>query len=81
MERLVQEGYLERREVPGDRRKTELTCTEKAAHVWKQGCEIQRVFFEMLFSGVPEESRKIFERVMEQTEKNLNMYQRENKKK
>ena len=35
----------------------------------------------MLFSGVPEESRKIFERVMEQTEKNLNMYQRENKKK
>ena len=81
VERLVQEGYLERREVPGDRRKTELTCTEKAAHVWKQGCEIQRVFFEMLFSGVPEESRKIFERVMEQTEKNLNMYQRENKKK
>lgn len=81
VERLVQEGYLERREVPGDRRKTELTCTEKVAHVWKQGCEIQRVFFEMLFSGVPEESRKIFERVMEQTEKNLNMYQRENKKK
>ena len=81
VERLVQEGYLERREVPGDRRKTELLCTEKAAHVWKQGCEIQRVFFEMLFSGVPEESRKIFERVMEQTEKNLNMYQRENKKK
>ena len=81
VERLVQEGYLERREVPGDRRKTELICTEKAAHVWKQGCEIQRVFFEMLFSGVPEESRKIFERVMEQTEKNLNMYQRENKKK
>ena len=81
VERLVQEGYLERREVPGDRRKTELICTEKAAHVWKQGCEIQRVFFEMLFSGVPEESRKIFERVMEKTEKNLNMYQRENKKK
>ena len=81
VERLVQEGYLERREVPGDRRKTELICTEKATHVWKQGCEIQRVFFEMLFSGVPEESRKIFERVMEQTEKNLNIYQRENKKK
>lgn len=29
VERLVQEGYLERREVPGDRRKTELICTEK----------------------------------------------------
>ena len=29
VERLVQEGYLERREVPGDRRKTELICTRK----------------------------------------------------
>ena len=35
----------------------------------------------MLFSGVPEESRKIFEHVMEQTEENLNIYQKENKKK
>lgn len=69
VERLVQEGYLERQEVPGDRRKTELICTEKARYVWKQGCEIQKAFFEMLFSGVPEESRKIFEHVMEQTEK------------
>ena len=81
VERLVQEGYLERQEVPGDRRKTELICTEKAAHVRKQGCEIQKAFFEMLFSGVPEESRKIFEHVMEQTEENLNIYQKENKKK
>ena len=35
----------------------------------------------MLFSGVSEESRNIFERVMEQTEKNMNTYQKENKKK
>ena len=81
VERLVQEGYLERREVPGDRRKTELTCTRKAEHVWRQGCEIQKTFIETLFSGVPAESRKIFEQVMEQTEENLNTYQKENKKK
>ena len=43
--------------------------------------KIQKAFFEMLFSGVPEESRKIFEHVMEQTEENLNIYQKENKKK
>ncbi len=30
VERLVQEGYLDRREFPGDRRKTVLVCTEKA---------------------------------------------------
>ena len=69
------------REVPGDRRKTELICTRKAEHVWRQGCEIQKTFIETLFSGVPAESRKIFEQVMEQTEENLNTYQKENKKK
>ena len=77
VERLAQEGYLERREVPGDRR----ICTEKTENVWRQGCEIQRTFIETLFSGVPAESRKIFEQVMEQTEENLNTYQKENKKK
>ena len=81
VDKLVQEGYLERREVPGDRRKTELICTRKAEHVWRQGCEIQKTFIETLFSGVPAESRKIFEQVMEQTEENLNTYQKENKKK
>ena len=44
VERLAQEGYLERREVPGDRRKTELICTEKTENVCRQGCEIQRTF-------------------------------------
>ena len=73
--------YLERREVPGDRRKTELICTEKTENVWRQGCEIQRTFIETLFSGISAESRKVFEQVMEQTEENLNTYQKENKKK
>ena len=81
VERLVQEGYLERREVPGDRRKTELICTEKTENVWRQGCEIQRTFIKTLFSGISAESRKVFEQVMEQTEENLNTYQKENKKK
>ena len=81
VERLVQEGYLERCEVPGDRRKTELICTEKTENVWRQGCEIQRTFIETLFSGISAESRKVFEQVMKQTEENLNTYQKENKKK
>ena len=33
VDRLVQEGYLERRAVAGDRRKTQLLCTEKAQPV------------------------------------------------
>ena len=81
VERLVQEGYLERREVPGDRRKTELICTEKTENAWRHGCAIQRTFIETLFSGISAESRKVFEQVMKQTEENLNTYQKENKKK
>lgn len=81
VERLVQEGYLERREMTGDRRKTELICTEKTENVWRQGCEIQRTFIKTLFSGISAESRKVFEQVMKQTEENLNIYQKENKKK
>lgn len=33
VDRLVKEGYLERRAVEGDRRKTELICTQKAQPV------------------------------------------------
>lgn len=37
VERLVQEGYLERRAVKDDRRKTELICTKKAQPVIERG--------------------------------------------
>ena len=37
VDRLVQEGYLERRAVAGDRRKTQLLCTEKAQPVIARG--------------------------------------------
>ena len=37
IDRLVQEGYLLRRPVAGDRRKTELLCTPKALPVIRRG--------------------------------------------
>lgn len=36
VERLVRDGYLDRRDFPGDRRKTFLICTEKAGPVIEQ---------------------------------------------
>ena len=45
VDRLVQEGYLERRAVAGDRRKTQLLCTEKAQPVIARGREVQERFF------------------------------------
>ena len=54
VDRLVKEGYLERRAVEGDRRKTELICTQKAQPVIEKGGQLQEAFKEQLFSGMDE---------------------------
>lgn len=71
VEKLVQEGYLKRETVKGDRRKTQLICTEKAQPVIDKGRRVQESFFELLFESTDEEVRKIFFEVMELIEKNL----------
>ncbi len=72
VERLVQEGYLDRREFPGDRRKTVLVCTEKARPTIQKGRELQNGFYEAVFRDVDAASRETFHRVMEIVEHNLN---------
>lgn len=72
VERLVQEGYLDRRDFPGDRRKTVLLCTPKAQPVIDRGRELQSGFLEDIFQGVDEASRENFHRVMEAMERNVN---------
>ena len=49
VEKLVQEGYLTRCAVAGDRRKTELLCTEKAAPILARGRQLQKDFSESLY--------------------------------
>ena len=46
VEKLVQDGYLERRAVEGDRRKVELICTKKAESVIENGKKLQQDFVE-----------------------------------
>ena len=72
VERLVRNGYLDRRNFPGDRRKTSLICTEKARPVIERGRELQNSFFEDIFQDVDEASRKNFQCVMGMMEHNLN---------
>ena len=64
VDRLVREGYLVRRQVQGDRRKTELLCTEQAQPVIERGRQLQRDFFEKLFANTDEEMRRTFSAVM-----------------
>ena len=55
VDRLVQDGYLVRNQVRGDRRKTELACTDKAQPVIEKGRQLQDTFFERLFADMDEE--------------------------
>ena len=72
VDRLVREGYLTRRGVEGDRRKTELLCTEKAQPILKRGRQLQNAFSERLFANMDEEMRRIFSAAMRIIENNLN---------
>lgn len=71
VERLVREGYLRRESVPGDRRKTLLVCTEKAAPVIEQGRAVQEAFWTQLFADTDEAQRAAFLATVERMGKNL----------
>lgn len=71
VEKLVRDGYLERKAVEGDRRKVELICTEKAEPVIENGKKLQQDFVEQILSGVDEEKRKKMAEILNQMEKNL----------
>ena len=72
VDRLVREGDLTRRGVEGDRRKTELLCTEKAQPIIARGRQLQNAFSKRLFAGMDEEARRAFSEAMHLIEHNLN---------
>ena len=64
VDKLVQEGLLERRPVPGDRRKTELHCTEMAQPIIQRGQALQEAFFARLMQGVdPAQLRAFYDTI------------------
>ena len=72
--RLVREGYLTRRPVTGDRRKTELYCTQKAQPVMERGRQLQNAFFERLFANTDADTRQAFFAAMGKMEENLDAF-------
>ena len=71
VDKLVNEGYLERKSVESDRRKIHLICTEKSMDIIEKGQALQQSFIEQLFSGMDEETRKVMQQGMMQMEKNI----------
>jgi len=79
VDKLVNEGYLERKDIKGDRRKTMLQITDKAKPIIKRGKEIQENFFKDLFANVDDESVKILYKVIENIQRNLDNIMKEGK--
>lgn len=71
VEKLVQEGYLIRKETKGDRRKTQLICTEKAIPIIEKGQNLQQSFAKRLFHGMDETEKTAFLNTMNHIEKNI----------
>ena len=71
VDKLVHEGYIERAAVPGDRRKTYLTCTKKASPLIERGHKIQAVFFQELLQTIDPDELNTFHRVFCAIDKNL----------
>lgn len=69
--KLVEEEYLRRESVKGDRRKTQLVCTEKAQPVIEKGRILQNGFLERLFKDRKEEERNAFFHMMQEVSANL----------
>lgn len=71
VDKLVKEGYLERREVAGDRRKTELVCTSQADSIIEKGHLVQKDFKDTLFNNMDDSMKEILFKGMEIMEDNL----------
>ena len=65
VDRMVREGYLCRKEVQGDRRKRDLSLTEKAMPIIEAGRRMQTDFFETLFHGISEGEKRAFFETMD----------------
>ena len=71
VDKLVKEGYLGRREVAGDRRKTELVCTSQADSIIEKGRIVQKDFKDTLFNSMDDSMKEILFKGMEIMEDNL----------
>ena len=78
VDKLVQEGYLERYAVASDRRKTKLLCTGKADPIIRRGRAVQNTFFKRLLNHVEPADQEVFFRTMELIGKNLDEILKEN---
>ncbi|MDO5302672.1 MAG: helix-turn-helix domain-containing protein [Clostridia bacterium] len=72
VDKLVNEGYLIRQAVEGDRRKTELICTDKAKPIIEKGQKLQQEFLEKTLANMDQDTREALAKAMEIINENAN---------
>ena len=77
VDRLVREGLLRRSEVPGDRRKTQLLCTDQAQPIIEQGRTLQKHLAETLLTGLTASEIEVFRHCLNRLSQNID-YIRQN---
>ena len=73
--KLVSEGYLERRAVEGDRRKVRLALTEKAQPIVARGMRTLDAFNRLIREGITPEELAIFNKCLRVAEENARKIQ------
>lgn len=76
IERLVSDGLIKRGEVPGDRRKTLLVCTDASTEIIEKGRALQKRFAENLFTGLSEAEIETFHNCLRTIGKNIDAMQK-----
>ena len=71
IDRMVNEGLLERRTEPGDRRICRLVCTEKAAPIIEKGRALQKQFGRAITAGLDEATMETLKFSMQTVNNNL----------
>ena len=73
VEKLVQEGYLERESITGDRRQVRLLLTGKSQRVIEQGRSVQQRYREILVSNIAPSDFETFQRCMDTIRQNIEL--------
>ena len=71
VEKLVHEGLLERKHIARDRRKVELSITEKANAIVEKGRIVQKEFIEQLMDGIDANTLSCIRKGFQKMEKNI----------
>lgn len=71
VERLAQEGLLQRRDCPGDRRKDILVCTPKAQPLIEAGRKVQTEFAQSVLEGLSAQQLAVMEQCFQIMDRNM----------